>query len=87
MKKILVLAVLLTTANATFAKTDLVCEAQVADKQCASEVVVNIDGANTIELANCLPPLKPLLPLKPLSRNGTWTQILINCQWVAVCIN
>lgn len=40
---------------------------------------------------NCLEPLKPILPIKPLWCNGVWTQILecnqyCNCEWRPVCL-
>ena len=86
MKKIMFVVIFLLGANVAFAKTELICEAQNLSNKCEISVNETEDG-DAVELASCLPPLKPLLPLKPLSCNGTWTQILINCQWVAVCIN
>lgn len=39
----------------------------------------------------CLESIKPILPIKPASCYGTWTQVLVctpqcQCQWQAVCL-
>jgi len=40
---------------------------------------------------NCIQPIKPILPIKPIWCSGTWTFILqcdqyCNCRWVPTCI-
>jgi len=50
------------------------------------------NGTPPMHLAlNCMTPIKPLLPLKPIWCGGTWTLILhcdqrCNCQWVPTCL-
>lgn len=58
----------------------------VDDRACVSEESRSADNVE-FELASCVPPVRPILPIRPVSCLGTWTQILVNCQWVAVCIN
>jgi len=40
----------------------------------------------TVSFGRCIPPIKPTKSIKPIGCRGTWTQILVNCEWVTVCI-
>jgi hypothetical protein len=87
MKKILIFTIIIGLFSFLFADT---LTKELEKNLDTQKIYFDIKKEQKLTL-NCLEPLKPILPIKPLWCNGLWTQILecnqyCNCEWRPVCL-